>query len=716
MGRSSDVREPHEARVSSSASPPARVEHPRSILKREVEADSASAMSSRALVHGAVLHMGAAPALPPSSVLPSGGTSRKAAFATVLDDADSAERVSPAVGASALANEEGLRQPVMVVSAPPAAAAPHVKVEGAAAVEQKVAVHVPAPKATAPRSAAEVLADEAAAWAAGDWQRIAALRAECKALLYPGNMVAPTESAPPGQEHVEVERAAWRLALSPVPEAANPAELTAQAARLAACRLLVAVAGELSYVGFALSRFRPASPDERVVMMLDRIMAIGGKTGAAADDARKFLAAMTLAYAPQRVFPLQTEDLREVIKAWRADPKEPASTAGRVGAACKFLAEVGCRAAVDASALALPPVALPHTTRAASSAARACPPPKWVVLDETWADIYVESADDAGGFSVYPRDDYIRMNVLRRRAGGRGADWWESRFLSAAELAAQPIAGLKDVSVIVTDQGKMRRKDYLTFLPNHSLIADPEAPSCAWVQPFVEAFSHVGFNFIDFKARPDSDGAVARSAAITDRVAYVPKGSSFADSVPGVTVGGWRPCAKKKALEAEAACVAFTTGLAPGRLAEVNLSGTHADRHIAAEVTSLAKWPSRQADITGDWRSPSDGSDASAAASKGKAVAKQSTRESTYSPNASMKDQIEARTRYARMMQTAFKVYGLQNVTWETTWFDLFPDVPPPALEPFYGEQTVFYYPDVADGAALTAHCTSRDHSTLKNH
>ena len=124
MGRSSDVREPHEARVSSSASPPARVEHPRSILKREVEAESASAMSSRALVQGAVLHMGDAPALPPSSVLPSGGTSRKAAFATVLDDADSAVRVSPAVGASALANEEGLRQPVMVVSAPPAAAAP----------------------------------------------------------------------------------------------------------------------------------------------------------------------------------------------------------------------------------------------------------------------------------------------------------------------------------------------------------------------------------------------------------------------------------------------------------------------------------------------------------------------------------------------------------------------------------------------------------------
>jgi len=59
----------------------------------------------------------------------------------------------------------------------------------------------------------------------------------------------------------------------------------------------------------------------------------------------------------------------------------------------------------------------------------------------------------------------------------------------------------------------------------------------------------------------------------------------------------------------------------------------------------------------------------------------------TYSPNHSRRDQIAVRRRLADACRTAFALFGRENLTWDTTWADLFPDDPPPVLATFYGRR-----------------------------
>ena len=64
--------------------------------------------------------------------------------------------------------------------------------------------------------------------------------------------------------------------------------------------------------------------------------------------------------------------------------------------------------------------------------------------------------------------------------------------------------------------------------------------------------------------------------------------------------------------------------------------------------------------------------------------------------HATVKEQIEARTYFAKMMQVAFTEYRSLGriVSWETRWEDLFPPDPPAALKRFYGEPTGY---DIAE-------------------
>ena len=111
---------------------------------------------------------------------------------------------------------------------------------------------------------------------------------------------------------------------------------------------------------------------------------------------------------------------------------------------------------------------------------------------------------------------------------------------------------------------------------------------------------------------------------------------------------------------------------------EARWSGNHADRHISAEATSRAKWPEKEASVTGDWALSKGG------APKGRVAGGRSARVA-YHPNFTLKEQLNARVRYVRMMQAAFRLYQKdgRRVTWNTTWSDLLPDVPPPGLAEF---------------------------------
>ena len=151
-------------------------------------------------------------------------------------------------------------------------------------------------------------------------------------------------------------------------------------------------------------------------------------------------------------------------------------------------------------------------------------------------------------------------------------------------------------------------------------------------------------------------------------------------------------CAKGKALKAVVQAIAMAVDQSRFEMTEACLSGTHLFRVLAGTVTGLARWDeteagAKQADILGDW------ADRNTARGSGKrpviaarAGAKPSSR-SSYKANASIQAQMEARTRYVRMMQAAFQAFGEDNVSWETTWLDLFPPSPPAALARFYGEQ-----------------------------
>ena len=46
---------------------------------------------------------------------------------------------------------------------------------------------------------------------------------------------------------------------------------------------------------------------------------------------------------------------------------------------------------------------------------------------------------------------------------------------------------------------------------------------------------------------------------------------------------------------------------------------------------------------------------------------------------------MKVRTRIAAACRAAFHRYGTQNLTWDTTWADMFPVPPPPELAQFYG-------------------------------
>jgi hypothetical protein len=119
----------------------------------------------------------------------------------------------------------------------------------------------------------------------------------------------------------------------------------------------------------------------------------------------------------------------------------------------------------------------------------------------------------------------------------------------------------------------------------------------------------------------------------------------------------------------------------------MGLTGTYVSRHLAPRAA--------QADILGDWATQSG-----ASADPAKRVAPRRSARDAYTPNSTLKEQVEARTRFARMMQAAFENFGIDNVVETTTWPELFPNSPPPALAAFYGEQ-LFYelhtvYPDAA--------------------
>ena len=300
-----------------------------------------------------------------------------------------------------------------------------------------------------------------------------------------------------------------------------------------------------------------------------------------------------------------------------------------------------------------------------------------MVLDiETAARAVVMTAAE----SLSPRDAHVRHECLRMRLMSRGEGYASSRWLQEAEVASAA-SSLVGVSVLVCDEDKSRRKDVLYFLPQESLVFPGRCPLQA---DFVKPYAGMGFNYRDYSATSGPKASVLNTAACW---------SVMASGAP-------KPASRSKAFSAAGEVAVHLTGRSESELKASGLTGTHVSRHLA-ETVKWAQWDATpkgaaQADILGDWATQSG---ASADPSK-QASSRPSARKS-YKPNSTLKEQVEARSRFARLLQAAFTRFGTENVVDTTTWPELLPDAPPPELADFYGEQGAYVLSSVLPDAAL---------------
>jgi hypothetical protein len=492
-------------------------------------------------------------------------------------------------------------------------------------------------------------------------------------------------------------------------------------ARKAALRLLIMVGGEIQLMGVGASRHSNPTLRARADALVTEVMAQGGKTGAKTDGTSRFLADLSrwisamdvdrgmssavkteqeaIALARERVFPVTSEDVRAFVAWLRAQDQIVQAQLDRIDASCALLAALGCRVKVEPGLAAGAPIrtaALGGGTQARPNA-REPTPPLAIVLLEGWV---FNAVREPHGGCVCPHSDYVTQEANRFWSGQRFGDFHDSRFLTRTEVSAAA-SGLPnglpaDIVVSVCKEDKHRRVDVLTFVPAgawtlHNDLAwrTTDAHGVGVIVKFAAYYAvrrHMHTDYVDRTTRQ------ARGAVINEPCSWLIDGTG--------PTRRYRAAADSRARKAVGIMFSQATGIPPSELAATNLSGTHKDRHVPAVVAELAGWTksdegTRQADILGDWTTPGG---------------KKASRRTSYIPNSSLKEQVEARTRYLRLMQAAFARFNVDkkpesdkpDITDRTTWRDLTPEDPPNAeMAPYYGKPVREERPDVPVDAKL---------------
>ena len=471
-------------------------------------------------------------------------------------------------------------------------------------------------------------------------------------------------------------------------KAPSPALESEAQAQVAAWRLFQVIAPEVVRRGLGFSRVSTnLDPESRAKYVVESlIMPIGGKGGAGSDKARLFLdeyqAALDAAGDTAPMFPLKTVEVQAMVAKF-VDADKVTRLSG-VKKACTVLRTVGCDVGADLESLVFPATAKPGR----KGPGRTCPPPMWVMLDEGWA---LHAPREINGAAACPHGDYVSNSVLRRRLGDRGAQYAKSRWAKKDEVCFR-VKGLdpSKYGVLIGSEDKGRRLDSVHVVPLESLV---RPGPCPWAAIFIASRAALGYMHVDFETD------MRHPEHIDPKLAAVIS-SPCVNVTDTSNPSGYKFCPTRKALLAETEARSMSSGLSIDDMKTWGLTGTHPDRHIAPEVTARAGWPQKAADCIGDWATPKDGTQRDKSLSTH--IPTSSARKG-YQPNASLKDQLNARIRYARLLQTAFALYeAKQAVTWETTWQDLLPVPPPPELAPFYGAQTDDLCPEVDPSAAFT--------------
>jgi len=129
--------------------------------------------------------------------------------------------------------------------------------------------------------------------------------------------------------------------------------------------------------------------------------------------------------------------------------------------------------------------------------------------------------------------------------------------------------------------------------------------------------------------------------------------------------------------------------LTKAHLKERHLTGTHCCRHWGAEVSGSLRWSNKDRAVSGDWvPAPEPEEVAEAAPVRMASRGSKRTMPETYAPNASRADQVAVRRRLFASARVALGIYELNNeLTWDTTWEDLYPADPDLVLLPYYGKR-----------------------------
>jgi hypothetical protein len=363
---------------------------------------------------------------------------------------------------------------------------------------------------------------------------------------------------------------------------------------------------------------------------------------------------------------------QECPNMWNGDPKSiwPISLADAI--ACReWLREGGCDTAAERvpralefarDTLGLP---APPFDRAAfneriarrrkTDKARRAPPPLLIKCIRDAACEPPPGTTDA----VSEKFRELYVDVL---GSSRGGGFHASRIITPDPSDPDRPA---DVWHLCCHEDKLQRQDVHQWVPQLDIVTgDPLGP---WASEFAAA--RAGLEFV-----------------ITDWVDAAPNKRSVVDASHVKRDDTGRPsfAIKDRATGGLVDIVPVAAGLPMADLKALRISGTHPYRHFAGEVSELLGWPEKEANILGDWTTSTadaDGSFTPGARAKGSA----GTRKKWYAVEASRAQQIRARTRFVQAVAAGFALYGLDNLTWSTTWLDIVPQPAPLALAEFYG-------------------------------
>jgi hypothetical protein len=375
------------------------------------------------------------------------------------------------------------------------------------------------------------------------------------------------------------------------------------------------------------------------------VAGLGGTSAAKSNALRLFLrdwADWRSEFPPP--FPISTADAVACRNSLRDDGQVTA--ADRVPTALEFAHELGLDVELDIGLFG------EHRPRvqAPPPMAREAPPPAMVVA------IAKAACDDASAMSP-PMAAKAHETYLMLLGASRGGGLHDSKVVAYED-------GVLD---LVISEDKLGRKDVGQSIPT---IDVRTGEPLDWVDGFAD--ERVGLKFFIsgwVKLTGKGGASVLTSQALardpSGRLAFAPKRTALR----GVT-------------EAQTVLTEWTEA----ELKAANLSGTHLYRHLAGELTTKLQWPEPEGNVVGDWTTATKAErEAEAAAAAPRKRGRAGTRKRYYAPNATRDEQVRVRTRYVRAIAAGLQRFGVENITRETTWCDIFPHPPPEGLEWCYG-------------------------------